>query len=206
MLPLGAVVLPLCMRRSLAERRRWKLTLQFKDGIGSLSSFLNAGYSIENAVLASIDELTELYGKDAMITEEFRQIGRQLGLNKPIELPLADFARRSGIEEIRNFVEVFRIAKRSGGALCSIIEHTVSVIREKISVMEEINNLTAARRFEQKIMNLMPFAIILYIDLSSDGFFDVMYQSVPGRCIMTICLLCYGFAVFLSSRIMDIRV
>lgn len=189
----------------LARERRWRLTLQFKDAIGSLSSFLGAGYSLENAVFAVADELNHLYGSSAMITEEFSLIGKQLRLNKPAEVPLADFAKRSGSEEIRNFMEVFRIARRSGGELCSIIEHTASVIGDRISVTEEINNLTAARRYEQKIMNLMPFAIILYIDLSSEGFFDVMYQTLPGRLVMTVCLLCYGLACLLSQRILAIR-
>ena len=141
-----------------------------------------------------------------MITEEFLYICGQLRLHKPVEALLLELSERSGIEDIRNFTEVFSIAKRSGGELCSIIDHTVTVIREKLSVMEEINNLTAARRFEQRIMNFMPFGIILYVELSSSGFFDVMYQTLLGRCIMTVCLAAYIGACVLSERIMDIRV
>lgn len=204
-LPFGLIGWPLSRRSALAAERRWKLTRQFKDAIGSLSSFLGAGYSVENAVFAATDELVHLYGASAMITEEFALIGRQIRLNKPAELMLSDFARRSGSEEIRNFAEVFRIARKSGGELCSIIAHTTSVIGDRIAVTEEIKNLTAARRYEQKIMNLMPFAIILYIDFSSEGFFDIMYQTLAGRAVMTACLLCYAFACMLSQKILAIR-
>ena len=51
----------------------------------------------------------------------------------------------------------------------------------------------------------MPFGIILYIDLSSGGFFEVMYSTAAGRLIMTVCLLVYLAACLLSERIMDIR-
>lgn len=206
LLPFGLIGLPLYRRKALLKKRQWRLTLQFKEAAGILSSFLGAGYSVENAFFATERELENLYGKKAMITEEFLYISGQLRLHKPVEALLLELSERSGIEDIRNFTEVFSIAKRSGGELCSIIDHTVTVIREKLSVMEEINNLTAARRFEQRIMNFMPFGIILYVELSSSGFFDVMYQTLLGRCIMTVCLAAYIGACVLSERIMDIRV
>lgn len=37
-------------RRILMEKRRWQLTVQFKDATESLVSALVAGYSLENAV------------------------------------------------------------------------------------------------------------------------------------------------------------
>lgn len=205
LLPAGIIGYPLYRRRELLKKRQWKLTLEFREAIGLLSSFLSAGYSVENAFAASLRELRSLYGDRAMITEEFGRITAQLRMNRPIEALLEDFALRSGVDEIRNFTEVFSIARRSGGELCTIIEHTVSVIRETLSVGEEIETLTAARRFEQRIMNLMPFGIILYIDLSSGGFFEVMYSTAAGRLIMTVCLLVYLAACLLSERIMDIR-
>lgn len=203
--PLGAAAYPLYQRRILCEKRKRKLQLQFKDGIGMLSSFLSAGYSVENAFFAAAAELCSLYGEGAMITVEFGQINAGLRMNKPVEALLSEFGRRSGLEDVENFAEVFRIAKRSGGELCSIIAHTADVIREKTSVSEEISMLTASRRFEQRIMNLMPFGIILYIDLSSAGFFEPMYGTALGRGVMTACLLGYAGAWVLSDRILDIH-
>lgn len=205
LLPLGAVAYPLYQRRILCAERKRKLQSQFKDGISMLSSFLGAGYSVENAFSAAAAELCGLYGEEAMITGEFIRINAGLRMNKPVEVLLSDFAKRSGLEDAGNFAEVFRIAKRSGGELCSIIAHTAEVIREKTSVEDEISMLTASRRFEQRIMNLMPFGIILYIDFSSAGFFDPMYLTALGRGIMTVCLLGYAGAWALSDRILDIR-
>ena len=71
---------------------------------------------------------------------------------------------------------------------------------------EEIQTLTASRRFEQKIMNLLPFLIILYVDLTSPGFFDQMYTTVVGRIVMSGCLAIYGAAYWISGKILDITV
>lgn len=37
-------------------------------------------------------------------------------------------------------------------------------------MQEEIRLMTAQKQFEQKIMNLLPLLIVLYIDLTSPGF------------------------------------
>lgn len=123
-----------------------------------------------------------------MITEEFSYMEAGVRMNRPVELLLADMGRRSGIQDVDQFARVFAAAKRSGGELTDIISQTAGIIRDKIQVQEEIHTLTAARVFEQKIMNGIPFGIILYIDFTSPGFFMlcmkpgwvVFYDSVPG--------------------------
>ena len=51
LLPFGLIGLPLYRRKALLKKRQWRLTLQFKEAAGILSSFLGAGYSVENAFL-----------------------------------------------------------------------------------------------------------------------------------------------------------
>ena len=76
----------------------------------------------------------------------------------------------------------------------------------KMQVKEEIITLTTSRQFEQKIMNGIPFGMILYIDFTSPGFFDIMYGTWMGRLIMTLCLAFYMGAVMLSGKILDIEI
>ena len=86
-----------------------------------------------------------------------------------------------------------------------IINHTVGVMNDKIQVQEEIRTLTSSRQFEQKIMNLIPFLIILYIDGTSPGFFNMMYESTMGRVIMSVCLAVYLTAYLMSGMILKIE-
>ena len=44
------------------------------------------------------------------------------------------FAKRSGIEEIRSFAQIFKAARRSGGQLGMIISHVSEIIGGKIQV------------------------------------------------------------------------
>lgn len=206
LVPAALFGFPRLRKRHLRNQRLWELTLQFKEAIWIVSGFLSAGISVENAFGMAVPELIRLYGEDAMIVEEFRLITRGLALNKPIEPMLQDFARRSGLQDIRNFTEVFSIAKRSGGSLKDIIERTGRIIRDKTAVTEEIRNMTASRRYEQNIMNVLPFGIILYINMTSNGFLNVMYERPAGRLIMTVCLALVILSYWLSQRILDIKV
>lgn len=141
-----------------------------------------------------------------MIVQETGYMVRQMEMNRPVEELLEDFALRSGLEEAENFTRIFVIARRSGGRLVSIIERTVQVMGDRSQVKEEIQTLTASKRFEQRIMNLIPVLMVLYIDWTSPGFFTVMYTTILGRVLMTGCLLVYLASVWLAQKILDIEV
>lgn len=196
---------PLYRRKSLRQKRLQELNLQFKEGILVLSSFLSAGYSIENALAASEKELELLYGEQGMINREFSYMAEQQQMNRPVEALMLEFGERSGLEDIENFARIFSAAKRSGGQLVPVINHTVIMIQDKLQVQEEIKTLTASKQFEQKVMNLIPFFIILYIDGTSPGFFDIMYETLMGRVLMTVCLAVYVFSCLLSRKILQIE-
>lgn len=202
----AAILFPIYMRRSLLMSRRRRLASEFREGITVLASCLAAGYSMENAMKESELQLAELLGHDSIIVREFDQINSRVGVNTPIETCWQDFADRSGIDDIRNFVQVIKVAKRSGGALNGIIARSADTIGDKIQIKEEIITMTAAKRLEQKIMDVIPIAIVIYIDTTSPGFFNMMYSGILGRVIMSVCLAVYIAAIYISGRILEIEI
>ena len=171
-----------------------------------LSSLLNAGYSLENSIKEALVELRLLYAKDNLIIKEFEYINQLIYMNISVERAFDDLAYRSHSEDIRSFAKVLRIAKRSGGELESIISHTVGVIGDKVRIKEEIITMTTSKRFEQNVMNIFPLFIVLYIDISSPGFFNIMYTTIIGRVCMSIGLIVYLFAIYISKRLLNIEV
>lgn len=205
LVPLG-LCYPLVIRKELKKRRREALKLQFKDAILSAASGLNAGYSVENAFASALEEMDRLYGKNSMISEELRLILAKTRMNRSFGEALGDFARRSGLEDIQSFSDVFLAARRSGGELVRIIARTAEIIGEKIRIQEDIMTATAARRMEQRIMSAIPVLITFYIELTSPGFFSLLYETAAGRMVMTVCLGIYLGACSLSRKILEIRI
>lgn len=190
----------------LIKERKWRLNLEFRDGLQSISSALNAGYSIENAFEQASEDLKLMYDPDSLIVLEFESIVNQIKMNITIEQILEDFAKKTDIEDISVFSEVFITAKRTGGDLIKIIRDTSNTIGDKIEIKREIKTMISAKKFESQIMNLIPFAIIVYLRIFSPGFLDPLYNNMLGFLIMTVLLILYLFAYKISENIMDIEV
>ena len=127
------IIYPIYQRKILVKKRKQKLGLEFKEGIQILAALLSAGYSLENALKESVEEIRLIYGENSMILQEFEYMAHLVYVNVPIEKAFEDFGERSGIDDIRNFAKVVRIAKRSGGELIGIINHTAGVIQDRKS-------------------------------------------------------------------------
>lgn len=193
-------------RRTVLKNRRKETAMQFKDAILAVSANQKAGYSVENSFRQSYEDMALLYGKESIICRELHGILTGLNNNLVLEKLLYDFGKRSGVEDIIEFAEVFSAAKRNGGNLTEVIERSVSVIEDKVETEKEIQVLVSAKQMEQKVMNVVPFGILLYINATSKGFFDVLYHNIPGVLIMTACMGIYIAAVLLSKKIVNIEV
>lgn len=193
-------------KKSLILSRRERLGRQFKEAVHSLSVALNAGYSMENAIGECIKELKNLYAVDEPIVQEFLFIQSQIRVSMPVESLFIDLGNRSGLEDIQNFASVYAIAKRTGGNLSSILSRSASIITEKIETTQEITASIAAKKLEQTVMSIVPCGIIIYMNLTSPGFLDVLYGSAVGVMIMTICLLFYGMAYRMGKKLVEIEV
>lgn len=203
---LGAFAFAKYQQRKRVEKAKWQLTLEFKDAIQSLSNALTAGYSIENAFSEALRELTFLYDKDADILKELQVINQQIRLNRNVEDLLMEFGNRSGVEDILSFAEVVMTAKRTGGDLISIMKTTSERIGEKIEVQREIKTLIAAKKLEGTIMCVIPFGIIIYLNLCMPGFLEPMYKGEIGRGIMTLALIGYVGGIGLLNKVVAIRI
>lgn len=140
------------------------------------------------------------------MAKELVHIENGLTLRKNLVDMINDFAMRSHIPDIWNFAEIFSIAHRSGGDISHIMSNCAYLIKEKLNLEEEIININTSKQYEQKIMNIMPYALIIYMNITSKDFFSVLYEGITGRIVMSICLTLYILAIRLGRKIMDIEV
>lgn len=200
--PFYPIYLKIKAKRLLQEQKQ-SLCEQFKETISSVSVALNAGYSVENAWREAKCEMEQMYGRDALIVRELQHLLAHLAMNIPLEELLNDFARRSDIEDVASFCQVFFFAKRSGGDFIGIIRTTAGRIGQKIELQRQLAADLAARRLESRIMNVVPLVILLYLDLTSPGYFDILYGNFAGVCVMSACLVVYLFAYALSEQMLQ---
>ncbi len=195
------------LQKKNAEKKRCRLAgLQFKDAIFSVLTSLKAGYSVENSFREAAKDMASLYGETSDIYGYISEVNKGLVNGIPLEKLIYRMGKETGNSDILDFASVFAVAKRSGGNMTETIEKTINVLARKIDVEKEIDVLISAKRLESRIMDCVPCFIILYISITSPGFFESLYHNIFGVFLMTICMITYMGSYLLSEKIVNISV
>lgn len=204
-LPLGAVFLRAKLKECY-EKECLKAENEFKELLILTGTGLRAGYSVENALLGSMEDIRKLFGDKSPVYRIIQRIKVANNNNTSIANVFVNAGKSMRIKSIEEFGNVFAIAYEKSGNMTFVMDRCVITTVEKLDAMRKIREALAERTLEMKVMCIMPFAIMGYIELTSRGYFDVMYQSLIGRIIMTACLLVYIFAYVWSAKLMRIEV
>ncbi|MCM1135184.1 MAG: hypothetical protein NC400_06365 [Clostridium sp.] len=192
-------------KKALRIKKKELVREQFKELLLMVSTGQKAGFSAENAFLSSYGDIKTLYGKDSSICRILRILQSGKENNIAFSQLWKEIGRQLDITEIREFAGVYEISQARSGNMAAVMEKTADIIVRKIETEKEIAVLLSAKRLEQKIMNLMPFFIMLYISVTSPNYFSGLYHSFQGALIMSVCLFVYLLAYAMSVRIISVR-
>jgi len=200
------LVAPRFYRASLLKRRRMNLTMQFKEALYSLTSSLAAGRSVENAFTGALEDLRLLYpDPNTAMLQELEIIRTRLSYGETLEQSLLDFGQRAAIEEITQFVDVFVICKRTGGDLVEVIRRTSQAIGERLDVQQEIAVMLAQKRFESRVMMVVPFAFLAFMGMSAPDYMEPLYSGI-GYLLLGVSLIILLGCFWLMHKVMAIKV
>ena len=165
-----------------------------------------AGYSVENSIREAWRELCTLYGEEVWIVQAFQSMVYKLQTGQAVGNVMKEFAEKTEIEEILQFAQIFETARKTGGNLPELMRITGENIGERLAAMQEMDVIMNSRRYEQRIMDCIPIAIVIYVRTVSDGLMDMLYHNLTGYLIMTVTLGIYLTAVWLGERVTKIEV
>ena len=178
---------------------------QFRDALQMLQGYLQAGRSLENAMVQTKGRL-QAEQAQSHLAAEWNQMVMQMEHNLPVEQAWEAFAVRCPLPEVQQFAEVLSVAKRSGGSLVQVIQAAVHEITLLMQTEEEVGAILAARKMQLYVMEGIPVLLIAYLNLSSPDLLAQMYDTGFGNLVMTGCLVVYGVAVWIGWRISHITV
>lgn len=202
-----ALLYPKIRTKQIIVNRKKKLSLQFKDMLYSLSTAVGAGQSVETALGTVLDDMQHQYGDpDTFIIQELRLMISRVNMNCNIEDVFSDFARRSTIEDIATFANIFEISKRSGGNMVKIIRQTVDIITEKIELQSEMDTIISGKKMEQKVLTVIPIVLVYALSTADASFMAPIFNTVGGRIIATVALAMIAAGYFWSKKITDIEI
>ncbi len=200
----GKFFLPI-RKKQIIDKRRKMLRDQFRDMLEGLVTSLGAGNNVPDSFSAVYEDLKIQYESDAYILKELEIVLTGIRHNVPVENILMDFGVRSGIADIETFANVFNISYRKGGNIKDVIRNTHSIISEKIEITEDIETTVTSGKLDQKIMLVMPIALISIIKFMSPEF-AANFTTPTGIVATTIAIACFVGAYFLGKAMLDIKV
>lgn len=202
----GIFYIPVRKKEQLRKKKEI-LHLQFKDALYFLSVSLSASKSFETALVDTHKALAGIYfDLDCDMLKELEIMNGRILMNEPVEKVFYDLAERSEIEDIKSFADVIMISKRAGANLVEVIKNTSATIREKVEIHQEIENLIASKKFEQKVMTVMPFGMVFFLKSSNSDFLEPLMITAYGHVIMTVALVMILIGHLISQKVMRIEV
>lgn len=193
------------VKRICINNRLEELKTQFIQMISYMATSIEAGLSIENSVIEAQKDIIKMYDKESVMAKELDSILSQMDSGKRLEDIMLDFSDRTGVEEIKDFATVFIIAKKSGGRFSEIIKRSINVMISNKETEKQIQILISGKRYEQRILSIVPFIIIASLRFTSGDFISSLYHNPFGILIMTGCLLIYFYSIYLSEKISNIK-
>ena len=193
------------VRRLWRERKRRQFRREFRDALQQLQGYLQAGRSLENAMYETGVYL-EQNQPEGLLNSQWKQMINRLRRNGTAEQVWTEFARKNPVEEAKQFAGILSAAKRSGGSMTGVIQNAVGKIGLLIQTEEEIEGIISASKLQMYVLEIVPVALLWYMNLSAPELSDAMYESAVGIVVMTVCLGVYLCAVWLGSHITAIRV
>lgn len=194
-------------RKYLEKRRHKELEAAFRDFLHSMSASLSTGRQLEAAIDEARENLSHIYKKDSPMMEELDLMAKAFTDTRCREgEALINFAARSGIAEIRDFVELYLVCRETGGNLVRVIADASRILMDKMESEREIRVLTVQKQLEGKIISVMPLVIILFMQITSPDYLQPLYSTQTGRFIMTIALAGIAASYQLTQQMTKIEV
>lgn len=187
------------------KKVKWELNMSFCEAIRAISGSLEGGYSFENAVNEAYKDMSLSHGPQEPIMEELRVINAKTANNISVEEAFRSLGKRSGIDDISGFADVFAIAKRTGGNSIEIIRSTAELIRTRVELTRDMRTAVASKKFEADIMKALPLCMLAYLRLFSPDLISALYGNLKGILFMSALLAVYLAMCVISSRITEIE-
>jgi tight adherence protein B len=175
------IVFPIMLDRAIVQRQL-KFHNQLLDVLLLITGAVKSGYSLMQALDLAVKEIP------APASEEFGRVLREIRFGIPLEGTLFNLVERMSSDDMQIVVTAIIVNSQVGGNLSTVLESTISTIRDRTRLSGEIRSLTSYARYVGNFLTLMPLIIGLIMFLITPAFFDPVKTSLLAQVILLIAL------------------
>ena len=199
---LGAIALlgpPIFLERAIAQRQK-KFQEQLLDVLTLIKGSVQAGYGLMQALDLAVKEIPP------PASEEFGRVLYEVQLGLSLEDALFNLSERMESDDLQIVVTAIIINNQVGGNLTTVLEASVTTIRDRQQIQGEIRSLTSYARYVGTLLSLLPFLAGFGIFLLDASYFDTLGTSIITQALFVIAILGVIIGNIWMRRIVRIRV
>ncbi|MCL1935763.1 MAG: hypothetical protein FWF57_05245 [Defluviitaleaceae bacterium] len=197
-----AIVLNINMAKA---KRLKKLMGQFKSLLESLVVSLQAGSTDLDAFINALEDMRLMYSEQSDIAKEVNLIIVKFSNRETIGEALEDFAKRSGLQDIILFANVYKLIEGKGDKTSEIVIRTQRILSDKIEIETEIKTLASGALMEINIIALVPILIVAVMGFMGGDLMSSLFTPV-GNVVATIAIGIFIGAYALGRKLANIKV
>ena len=184
-----AIMVPrLLLERAIAKRQK-NFHTQLLDVLVLIKGAVQAGYSLMQALDLAVKEVPN------PASEEFGRVIQEIRLGITLEEALFNLSERMENDDLQIVVTAIIINSQVGGNLSTVLEASISTIRDRMQLMGEIRSLTSYGRYVGYFLTMLPFIAGVLIFMVSPDYFDAVKTSLLAQIIF----LAAFFGVFIGN-------
>jgi tight adherence protein B len=197
----GFTVVPI-RRKQIIRKQIKTLKIQFKDMLESVATSIGAGKNIPESFKVALDDMRDQFPDDAYIVKELDVIRAGMNNGVTIENLLLDLSKRSRVDDIAAFADIFIVVREKGGNMRNVVQNTYEIINDKIDIEMEVETTISGSKSELNMMTVMPVLFCLMLN----GMGTLTGGGTMKYIATTIGLVLFVVAYVVGSKIMDIKV
>lgn len=173
----GFIVAVLPVYRLVQERRQ-QLHLfdeQLPEALDSIARALKAGHPFTQALQMVSKEM------NGPIVREFALTSAELNYGNDFRLALLNLLERIPSISLKAAVVSVLIQRETGGNLAETIANISAVIRSRFQLQRKVSTLSAEGRLSAKVLILLPFVLMLAIQVVSPQYLAPLFHEPLGK-------------------------
>jgi tight adherence protein B len=164
-----------------ARRKRFSLfASQLPDALTMMKNSLQAGHTLDRAMLAVAEELPD------PIALEFRETIEELHLGVPIKRAITNLTMRVSDDGLNIFAAALLVQREVGGNLGALLGNLSETIRERFRINQEVRTLTAEGRMSGYVVGVLPIALALVIKAIQPDYLDPLIETESGHTLLKV--------------------
>ena len=173
--------------RIMKEKNEKKFEQKYLRCLSQLSSSLRSGLSIEQAV----EDVCNCSFVSESLREEFLKLNADLKFKVPTEEAFLRFAQRTNSQDAMDVAAALSMQAEVGGNESKVVSDIANNISQRNMLRKEVNALFMDTSITVLVMEIMPIAIVIGINLYSPKYFQPFFENWTMR------LVFFGLWIFM---------